>query len=685
MNDTMRRHALILTIALASTLAPVYAQQPQNPPLKNWAAPLYWHPNQAEREAAAGALPELKFSTNQISTDALTFVAITPCRLVDTRGAAGGFIGVTPFDGPGVPAGGGSLTFPVQSSAQTSTTAPAPCGALPSFAAAYSINLTVVPVAGGAVDNVSLWPSGSTQPFVATLNDPQGIIAQNAAIVPAGTPFGGFSFHSTGPAATDIVIDMNGYYAAPTDGSGNTAIGTGTLASNTTGVNNTATGIAALTNNTTGLDNTASGNHALASNTTGNWNTASGNGALAQNTTGGQNTGSGNVALQNNTTGCCNTATGAGALQFNTTGSANTASGTSALQFNTTGSANTASGTSALQANTTGGFNTASGDNALQNNTTGSNNTASGQAALVSNTTGSSNTASGQATLQANTTGNINTAIGVQALQLNTTGSQNTASGVNALNGNTTGGNNTASGAGALGFNTTGSGNTAVGQQALFTNTTGGGNIAIGRSAASSVANGNSNNIDIGSQGLAGDGAAANSGVIRIGTAGTQSAFFVAGVSGVPTGLGSPVPVLIDANGQLGTMSSSRRYKEDIQDMGDASSGLMSLRPVTFRYRRPYTDGSKPIDYGLIAEEVADVYPDLVAYSPSGEVQTVQYQKVNAMLLNEVQKQHQQIQEQTQQIQEQNGRVQAQQDEMSALKSRLAELAGQVERLTAQK
>ncbi len=110
MNDTMRRYAPAIAIALAFTLAPVYAQQPPSPPLKNWAAPLYWRPNQAEREAAARALPELKFSTNQISNDALTFVAITPCRLVDTRGAAGGFIGVTPFNGPGVPAGGGNLT-----------------------------------------------------------------------------------------------------------------------------------------------------------------------------------------------------------------------------------------------------------------------------------------------------------------------------------------------------------------------------------------------------------------------------------------------------------------------------------------------------------------------------------------------------------------------------------------------
>ncbi len=509
----------------------------------------------------------------------------------------------------------------MQSSAQTSTTAPSPCGAIPSFAAAYSINLTVVPVAGGAVDNVSLWPAGSTQPFVATLNDPQGIIAQNSAIVPAGTPFGGFSFHSTGPAATDIVIDMNGYYAAPSDLNLNTAIGFGALGTNTTGTNNTAIGAGALQANSTGLSNTASGVDALFNNTTGNFNTASGANALAQNTTGNDNTASGYLALQDNTTGSANTASGAHALQLNTTGGENTASGWQALELNTTGGANTASGAWALFSNTTGSGNTATGDIALENNVVGN--------------------------------------------------------------------NNTASGVGALEDNLSGDDNTAIGYQALVDSAWGNNNIAIGFLAAVNVSGGDSNNIHIGNPGLAGDGAAANSGVIRIGTAGTQTSFFVAGVSGVPTGLGSPVPVLIDANGQLGTMSSSRRFKEDIQDMGDASSGLMSLRPVTFRYKQPYADGSKPIDYGLIAEEVADVYPDLVAYSPLGEVQTVQYQKVDAMLLNEVQKQHQQILQQNGQIQEQHQQTQAQQEqtsaEINALKARLSELENELEALAAPK
>ena len=114
----------------------------------------------------------------------------------------------------------------------------------------------------------------------------------------------------------------------------------------------------------------------------------------------------------------------------------------------------------------------------------------------------------------------------------------------------------------------------------------------------------------------------------------------MAGVSGVNV---SGVPVMVDPTGQLGTVSSSRRFKEDIQDMGDASSGLLRLRPVIFRYKQPYQDGSKPVDYGLIAEEVAQVYPDLAVKGADGQIETVQYQKLTPMLLNELQKQAEQI------------------------------------------
>jgi hypothetical protein len=188
----------------------------------------------------------------------------------------------------------------------------------------------------------------------------------------------------------------------------------------------------------------------------------------------------------------------------------------------------------------------------------------------------------------------------------------------------------------ALGGNTTGIRNIGIGDFAGASITTGGFNIAIGDQAANNVSGGSFNNIHIGSQGLFSD-----SNTIRIGTQDTQATFFAAGISGATV---SGAPVIVDTTtGQLGVASSSRRYKEDIQDMVDASDGLMKLRPVTFRYQKPFADGSKPIQYGLIAEEVADVYPDLVARSTDGQIETVKYQVLDSMLLNGVQKQQKKI------------------------------------------
>jgi len=135
--------------------------------------------------------------------------------------------------------------------------------------------------------------------------------------------------------------------------------------------------------------------------------------------------------------------------------------------------------------------------------------------------------------------------------------------------------------------------------------------------------------------------------------------FFAAGIRGVTTGNNDAIPVVIDSNGQLGTVSSSRRFKEDIHDMDTASSGLMRLRPVTFRYQKPFADGSKPIQYGLVAEEVAEVYPDLVARSADGQIETVKYQVLDSMLLNELQKEHQQVQQQAETIQRLESRLAA--------------------------
>jgi hypothetical protein len=380
----------------------------------------------------------------------------------------------------------------------------------------------------------------------------------------------------------------------------------------------------------------AVGYEALGSDTYGLYDTASGAQALYNNTMGYYDTASGYQALYNNTTGYFNTASGAQALYSNTTASNNTASGYQALYYSTA-SNNTASGYQSLHYNTTGGNNTASGASALAGNTTGNNNTADGFDALRSNNTGSSNTASGYEALY-NATASDNTATGAQALYADTTGSDNTASGYSALFSNTTGSNNTAGGFFAMWLSATGSQDTAYGYGALSNNSSGNNNIAIGYEAAINVSGANSNNIHIGSEGSSGD-----SGTIRIGTSGTQTSFFGAGISGV--NVGSAVPVMIDsATGQLGTVSSSRRFKEDIQDMGDASRDLLRLRPVTFRYIQPSADGSKPIQYGLIAEEVADVYPDLVAHSADGQIETVKYQVLDPMLLNEVQRQQIEIQ-----------------------------------------
>jgi hypothetical protein len=284
-------------------------------------------------------------------------------------------------------------------------------------------------------------------------------------------------------------------------------------------------------------------------------------------------------------------------------GDGNIAVGYEALVHNTSGISNTAIGYGALQSNNTGFDNMASGSFALQNNTTGSDNTACAEFALMSNTTGFGNTASGNAALEFNTAGNGNTADGYQAL-----------------------------------VGVTGSYNIGIGYQSAENTSSGSSNIAIGYRAANNVTGANSNNIHIANEGTSSD-----NGTIRIGTAGTQTTFFAAGIYGVSAGNNDAIPVLIDSAGQLVTLSSSRRFKEDVQDMADASRGLMQLRPVTFRYKKPLADGSQPLQYGLIAEEVAEVYPDLVTHSSDGQIETVKYQVLNSMLLNEVQRQQAEI------------------------------------------
>jgi hypothetical protein len=347
-----------------------------------------------------------------------------------------------------------------------------------------------------------------------------------------------------------------------------------------------------------------------------------------------QNTAEGEDALFSLTAGSDNTAIGFHALFSNTTGSYNTATGFLALLYNTTGILNTANGVRALASNTTGFQNTANGVEALLYNTTGYENTANGVDALANNTSGNGNTANGSFALASNSTGGQNTANGADALVYNTSGSQNTANAAQALVSNTTGSSNTASGWGALFSNGTGDSNTADGAYALF-NTTGSNNIALGTSAGYSLTTGN-NNIDIGNPGLAGE-----SGRIRIGTAGTQTATFIAGIRDTPLTHGPAVVVGITADGQLGVIKvSSARFKEVVKPMDKASEAIFSLQPVTFRYKKD--PGAVP-QFGLVAEEVAKVNPDLVVRDMDGKPFTVRYEEINAMLLNEFLKEHRKV------------------------------------------
>ena len=261
-------------------------------------------------------------------------------------------------------------------------------------------------------------------------------------------------------------------------------------------------------------------------------------------------------------------------------------------------------------------------------------NTVLGDDALLNNTTGFDNTAVGLNALLSNTTGANNTAIGWQALFSNSTGSNNTATGLLALGSNTTGNFNTATGQGALPSSTTGWNNTANGFQALLGNTTGSSNIALGFQAGANLTTGN-NNIHIGNVGVPGD-----SSRIRIGQQGTQRGTFIAGIRGVTTQSANAVAVLIDSAGQLGTMSSSRRFKKEIKPMEQRSEAILSLKPVTFHYK---SDSTGIVQFGLIAEEVAEVNQDLIVRDDQGKPYAVRYEAVNAMLLNEFLKEHRKV------------------------------------------
>ena len=756
----------LLTAAVSATLCLSVASFAQDAAeVSNWVAPPYWRPMvqpSTEGGPEGGMLAQaqgMQAQAEALPTSPLPFVAITPCRIVDTRVAVSdGFHQPNFSDNE-------TRTFDFPASPD--------CLGLPATAGAYSVNIQFRPMTQLAY--LTAFPTGTTMPLVSTLAGNPASWTTNAAVVPAGTS-GQIDIYCQ--YAGRVVIDINGYYGpgsvvttlntltgdvtlanganvtitpsngtltiaatggpggmlpsgtsgqtlysngsvwtassvltndgtnvgvsgnvllpattattgqiqmggAPmlhrfgvantfvgelagnltmtggentaaghgsllslTSGWGNTAVGSLSLVSNTAGYFNTATGDSALWSNTTGCCNTADGAYALSTNTEGQHNTAVGVNVLKNNISGELNTGVGTQSLASNTLGSSNVAVGENSLTRNTTASKNTAVGGSALYTQSYdnagtpwGSENTAVGYQALYGNqptdpSNGRFNTALGASSLYSNGWGHDNTANGVQSLYANTTGSYNTASGTGSLFSNTAGNGNTAGGYQSLYSNT-GYDNTAGGYESLYSNTTGYGDTASGWGSLHSNTTGFFNTVTGYWSMSANTTGSYNIALGSGAGGTLTTG-SYNIDIGNGGMAGEG-----NTIRIGND-FETRTFIAGIRSRTTGVQDAVPVLVDSAGQLGTVSSSIRFKQDVADMGEATSRLMELRPVTFHYK---AHPAGPLQYGLIAEEVEQLMPELVIRDATGQPETVAYHELPAMLLNELQKQQAQIEE----------------------------------------
>jgi hypothetical protein len=329
------------------------------------------------------------------------------------------------------------------------------------------------------------------------------------------------------------------------------------------------------------------------------------------------NVGMGFQCLNANTSGVSNSAFGYRSLFMNTTGANNCSFGMYSLFANTTGQHNTGVGISTLSSNTNGSFNTAIGSNAMLAGSGGQCNSAVGYSSLLMNGQGSYNVAMGNKTMMMTTTGNYNSGIGAFALQNNGGG-----------------GWNTANGAYSLFNNNAGNFNTAIGYGALINNQMGSNNVALGYNSGSQLIG--TNNIAIGHIGTNAD-----NGVIRIGTPNTHTRAFVSGINGVTITGG--VGVYVNANGQLGTVTSSRRFKYDIKNMANVSERLLQLRPVTFRYKEADGNGQHPVQYGFIAEEVAKVFPDLVQYDKKGKPFTVFYHLIAPLLLNEFQKEHKRV------------------------------------------
>jgi hypothetical protein len=281
-------------------------------------------------------------------------------------------------------------------------------------------------------------------------------------------------------------------------------------------------------------------------------------------------------------------------------------------------------------------------------------NTFLGDDALVNNAGGYANTAIGADALRANTVGHLNTAVGNSALSSSTESFENTATGDHALPFNTTGNYNTATGYNALFSNETGDRNTAIGGNALYRNT-GSGNVALGEAAGVNLTTGRGNVC---------------LGAFVYGNAGESN---TTRIKNVYSSVASDRAVYVTADNKIGTLVSSRRFKEEIKPMDKASEAILALKPVSFHYKKEI-ESNGSIMFGLIAEDVEKADPDLVTRNEKGEPETVRYEAVNAMLLNEFLKEHRKVEKLEATVAKQH----------KDFETAVAELKGQIQKVSAQ-
>jgi len=575
------RLRIAVTLAyLGLTACAVSAQELAQESIPNWTAAPFWQPaaslRKIERRFVGTEGVEAIESPATVSAP-LPFIAITPCRIMDTRNASqtGAFgppsLGVDVSRSIPVP------THPV-------------CTGIPATAGAYSLNMTVTNTGSNPFGFLKVWPQGAAEPNVSTLNwSSGGQTIANAAIVPAGTA-GGITVKS-GNASSDVIIDINGYYAGTIVSS--LLAGTGVSVSSPTGnvtVGIANGGVALAQLSPTG---SAAGQALVSTGAAVAWGSpVSFTGSLAGEVTGTQGATVVSNATSSNTASAIVRRDGAGGFNAG---------------------AVTLSGTLTLPA-TTGRI--------LQG------------ASLLLHTSGTDSTYAGVASGNPASTGTDDTGFGANSLPANTTGTSNSAFGSLALESNDTGSQNTGVGTESIAHNIAGDDNTAIGAQSLH-HVTGNRNIGIGTFGGFNLVTGD-DNILVGNQGVT-----TESSTIRIGSVQTKT--FIAGIRGVTTGQANGLTVLVDSNGQLGTVSSSAATKREITDIDGRSSDLLKLRPVSFFYKND-TVGYR--QYGLVAEEVAQVMPDLVQYNAQGAPETVRYHFLAPLLLSEVQKLEQTVEAQ---------------------------------------